>query len=260
MIDFVTMYSGGLTSYAAARRVNERHPESRHVLLFADTKIEDSDLYRFRDETARFLGCELVILADGRTPWELFRDHGFIGNSRVDICSRELKRNLLDLWCSENTDPVKTVYVFGLDWNERHRIQRHRSRMEQAGRKTWYPLDEKPYLTKQDIIDELHADCIMEPRLYQLGFPHNNCGGFCVKMGHAQARHLLATMPERYAWHEEQERAILVEIPRTKPFLRFRTKRRTRGVSLREFRKILEQQPHLFDADGWGCGGGCAID
>jgi hypothetical protein len=99
------------------------------------------------------------------------------------------------------------------------------------------------------------------PRLYTLGFPHNNCGGWCCKMGLAQARHLLNVMPDRFRWHEEQERQVREAIgPSAGTALRFRGGGRSRPVTLQQFREIQDRQPMLFEGHGWGCGGGCAID
>ena len=57
----------------------------RLTLLFADTKTEDEDLYRFLPEAAaNVLDAELVITAEGRDIWEVFFDRRFLGNSRVD--------------------------------------------------------------------------------------------------------------------------------------------------------------------------------
>jgi len=265
----VIMYSGGLVSFKASERIVGEHGTDGVVALFADTMIEDADLYRFLHESTRHLGIELVTVCDGRTPWQVYRDEKFIGNSRVDPCSKILKRKLMERWVEENCSKG-TILVYGLDWSERHRIEDHvvkgktepghRSRVLAMGYLPQYPMNEKPYLTKDDIIADLHAIGIKEPYLYTLGFNHNNCGGFCCKMGHAQARHLLAVLPDRYREHEEEERRLLAEIPTTRPFLRYRSRGRTRGVTMEQFRKIVEQQPMLFDDHGWGCGGGCAID
>lgn len=257
-VRFCVMYSGGLTSWAAARRIVDVHGTDGVVLLFADTKIEDPDLYRFLGESSALLGLSVTRIEDGRTPWQTFRDARFIGNTRVDICSRTLKRDLLDCWRNKHCDQGTTTLVFGLDWSERHRIIRHRERM-----KPWhalYPLDEKPYVTKADIAADLATSGVRQPALYDEGFPHNNCGGFCVKMGLAQARHLYRVRPATYLHHEAEERETMRLHPRTRPFLRLRKHGRTRGISMEAFRKLIEQQPMLFDNHGWGCGGRCAID
>lgn len=42
----VVMFSGGVGSWAAAKRVAERRGTDGLILLFADTKSEDEDTYR----------------------------------------------------------------------------------------------------------------------------------------------------------------------------------------------------------------------
>lgn len=305
----LVMYSGGLVSWAAGKRTVERYGREQTRLLFADTLIEDEDLYRFVIEGAanifgidlpddfrdlassvpaieddpdlirrRPILAELMRLAsrhipglhwiaDGRTPFEVFADEKFIGNTRVDPCSRILKRELMNRWRDEHCENWRTVVVFGLDWSERGRIEGrkgkpgHRVRLAEQGWLASYPMDETPYLIKDDIEAILEIEEIRPPNLYALGFPHNNCGGYCCKMGLAQANHLLRTIPARYAWNESQEERAMAKIgPTAKPSLRYRSNGSTRGVTLREFRRIQEQQSMLFDEHGWGCGGSCAID
>jgi len=70
----VVMFSGGAGSWATAKLVAERHGTDGLTLLFADTKIEDEDTYRFLHEAAANVGGELVVTAEGRTPWEVFKD------------------------------------------------------------------------------------------------------------------------------------------------------------------------------------------
>ena len=48
----IVFYSGGLCSWATAKRVVEKHGKENVLLLFTDTLIEDEDLYRFISETA----------------------------------------------------------------------------------------------------------------------------------------------------------------------------------------------------------------
>jgi 3'-phosphoadenosine 5'-phosphosulfate sulfotransferase (PAPS reductase)/FAD synthetase len=270
-IRHLVMYSGGACSWAAARRTIERHGRDGVALLFADTLIEDEDLYRFLEDSTANLGVPLVRIADGRTPWEVFEERKFIGNTRVDLCSRILKRELMNRWRDDHCRPGETTIVYGLDWQERHRIEGHiekgerkpghRERLAAEGWHAVYPMDERPYLTQDDILGLMRAEGLEPPRLYALGFPHNNCGGFCCKMGLAQARHLLQTMPGRYAEHERREREVMAAIgPTARPFLRDRRGGRTRGVTMQEFRERLEREPELFADHGWGCGGGCAVD
>ena len=122
----IVSYSGGLGSFMAAKRVIDLYGRTGVQLLFTDTMTEDPDLYRFLDETADALNVELVRIADGRNVWEVFRDVKFMGNSRIDPCSRILKRELARKWMEKNCPPVGTILYVGIGWEEEHRLERIR--------------------------------------------------------------------------------------------------------------------------------------
>lgn len=252
----VVMFSGGVSSWAAARRVADRHGTADLTLLFSDTKIEDVDLYRFIHEAAANIGVPLTVIADGRTPWEVFRDVRMIGNSRIDPCSRVLKRELLDRWRNANCDPSDTTVYLGISWDEVQRLDRVRSRV---GPWTYEaPMCEKPYLEKRDMLRLALSQGLRPPRLYDLGFPHNNCGGFCVKAGQAQFKLLLKTMPERYAAHEAEEEKMRTMLGANVSVMRDRTGGESRPLTMREFRERIEAKGEVDLFDWGGCG--CAVD
>lgn len=251
----IVMFSGGVSSFFAARRVIEQG--AQHItLLFADTRMEDDDLYRFLRDSERYFNLPITRIAEGRTPWEIFRAERFLGNPRIDPCSRILKRRLLMDWCTAHCDPDHTTLVYGLSWEERHRATRHSARMA-----PWvcrFPLCEKPWMTKTQLLDALEQLGIPMPRLYRLGFAHNNCGGACVKAGQAQWARLWETMPARYLWHERHEEALRQELGEVS-ILRDRRGGTTRTLTLRQFRQQYLTGVLPIDQDAWG-GCGCAID
>ena len=248
------MFSGGVCSWATAKRVVERHGAENTVLLFADTRMEDEDLYRFLDESAVNVGAPLIKIADGRTPWQVMEDERLLGNSRYDPCSKHLKRKLLDRWQKANCSPEETTLHFGLDWTEQDRLERLRER-----KKPWRVeayLTQPPYLEKPAMLEWLQREGIKIPRLYSLGFHHNNCGGFCIKSGQAQFALLLRVMPERYKMHEENEERLRKLLGWRQTILR--GKGRKSPLSLKELRERIESQGD-FDTYDWG-GCGCAVD
>ena len=127
-IDHVVFYSGGISSWATAKRVAKKHGTKNLKMLFTDTLIEDKDLYRFLDESAENVGGELIKIADGRTPWQVFKDVRLLGNSRLDPCSRILKREMATKWVKENyPDPSDVVLYIGMNWDEEHRYKRSKT-------------------------------------------------------------------------------------------------------------------------------------
>ena len=250
----VVMFSGGAGSWMAAKRVVQEHGTESIVLLFADTMMEDDDLYRFLIESSRNVGGELVQVADGRTPWEVFFDVRFLGNTRIDPCSRILKRELLREWVEKNCDPSDTVVYLGYDWTEEHRYEAAKPHWQPCTLEA--PLCDEPYLTKADVVVALDREGIERPRLYAMGFPHNNCGGFCVKAGQAHFKLLLEVMPERYAYHERKEQELREHLGKDVSILRDRRGGPVRPMTLQEFRENLEAggQCDMFEWGGCGCG------
>lgn len=247
----VVMFSGGVGSWAAAKRVAEAEGTDDLVLLFTDTKMEDQDLYRFLSEAADDVGGWLEEIAEGRDPWQIFFDERFLGNTRADPCSKILKRQLSRSWIENRFEPHEVVVYVGIDWTESHRFER--------ARKAWKPFElraplcDPPLVEKSELLLDLRDAGIEPPRLYDLGFPHNNCGGFCIKAGQAHFANLLRHLPDRYAYHERREQELSEHLGRKVTVLRDRRDGSTTPLSLREFRERIEHdvQP---DLDWGGCG------
>lgn len=256
----VVMFSGGIGSWAAAKRVAERHGTSDLWLLFSDTSMEDEDLYRFIDEAAANVFGDapprLVRIAEGRTPWQVFFDERFLGNSRRDPCSKILKRQMVDRWLEENCDPSSTTIHVGIDWTEEHRFIKLRDYRAVDGWKYEAPLCEAPYIMKDTMMLLLKEQGIRVPRLYEMGFSHNNCGGFCIKAGQGHFANLLRQMPERYAFHEAKEAEIRAHLGRDDiSILVDRRQGKRIPVTLREFRLRLEakEEHDPYEIGGCGC-------
>ncbi len=255
-ISFVVNYSGGICSWYAARQIVDRFGLANVTLLFADTNMECPDLYRFLEESSLDLGIPITRIADGRTPWEVFFNVRFMGNSRIDPCSRILKREPLDRWHKANCDPVTTRIVVGLAAYEKDRYIRFRAKMRSKGWRVQAPAMATG-ATKDDMLRALQARGIAPPDLYDEGFPHNNCGGFCIKMGIKQANHLLLKRPSTYAHHEAKEQEFIGFIGKDVSILKDRSGGVTRTLTLKTVRERAQAQRPLF-GDWGGCG--CAIE
>tara|TARA_Y100000310_G_scaffold15089_1_gene15101 strand:+ start:72 stop:842 length:771 start_codon:yes stop_codon:yes gene_type:complete len=249
----IVMFSGGIGSWATAGRMAAKYGADKMILLFADTKMEDEDLYRFLNEAAADVGGELVIETEGRDPWQVFRDVKFLGNSRVDPCSRILKRQLLRQYIESHHAPGNTVIGIGFDWTEAHRFER--AKKHWAPWRIEAPMLEAPYHKKSDLLRMLEVCGITPPRLYEMGFPHNNCGGFCIKAGQAHFANLLANLPERYAYHERKEQELRSHLGKNIAILRDRRDGKTKPLTLKAFRESIEDgvQPDMFEWGGCGC-------
>lgn len=249
------MYSGGVGSWAAAKRLAVLLRDQGNVhqmeLLFCDTKIEDEDTYRFLRQSAANIGAPLTEIADGRTPWEVFEDKRWIGNSRIAQCSHLLKQVPARKWMEEHGE--RATVVVGIDWSEAHRLE--------AIRKHWAPwpvcapLCDPPYTSKRDLIAWAEQEGIPQQRLYKMGFAHANCGGFCVRAGVGHFANLYRQMPERYAYHEQREQALREYLGKDQAILSRVRGDEKRPLPLSELRQELEadKQVDMLDVGGCGC-------
>lgn len=255
----VVMWSGGITSWATARHVITEHGTENVTLLFADTNVEDRDLYMFNEQASKQLGVPITRVADPqeRTPWQVFEDRRWLGNTRIAQCSHALKQDPCRAWLIANADQSSTVLYVGIDWTETHRM---------AGIiKGWSPwtvdapLTRPPYSDKQQLLDEAQDAGLIRPRLYQLGFAHNNCGGACVKGGQAQWARLLEVFPDRYARAEAAEQKMRNLLGKDVAILRDRRGGETKPLTLTALRiRIEENSPQVDHLDEGGCG--CFVD
>jgi hypothetical protein len=197
----------------------------------------------------------LVWLYGDDDPWSVFESERFIGNSRIDPCSKILKRQRSSRWRDANCTPEGAVIYIGYDWTEVNRLAKLQTHVF-----PWHyeaPLMEEPLLSKREILAWLRIEGVAPPRMYAEGYAHANCGGGCVKAGQAQWRLLLKTRPERYAYFERREREVREKIGQG-AVLKMRAGGESRPMTLEEFRLRCEGgwMPDLTD---WG-GCGCALD
>lgn len=258
-MQYVMSFSGGLCSWFAARCLINRHGTRAVTLLFADTNFEHADLYRFLVDASVDLGVPITRIADGRTPWDVFFENRMMGNSRIDLCSRILKRELLDKWSHEYCDPLRTVQCVGLSHAEKSRYIRFRSRMRARGWKTQAPAMAFPQADKNFMMEALRARGLELSESYEDGFAHDNCGGFCVKQGMAGFRLLLTKRREFYLFNEAQEEKFRQMTGKNVSIMRDRSGGTVKPLTLKVFRERIESgQICAVGTDQGGCG--CAID
>ncbi|MCA1806692.1 MAG: hypothetical protein LC687_02345 [Actinobacteria bacterium] len=258
MKNHLVMYSGGAGSWHAGKRVVAKYGSEGVRLIFTDTLMEDTDLYRFlvegaynifglasppaidlpelpsipegendygviaesyleylsirkqailslRDAVIRDLpGFQWIV--EGSDPWRVFFDQGFMGNSRVDVCSRILKREPARDYVEGSFSPDDTIIYLGHGWDEEHRVIKAKGNW--APYQLEAPNTEEPLIDPDDVRLSMEAEGIRQPALYREGFPHNNCSGFCVRAGHAHFQLLYDKRPTLYRYMEALEQTF----------------------------------------------------
>lgn len=218
---------------------------------------------------------ELVWLVEGRDPWEVFRDKRFLGNSSVDPCSMYLKREVNDAWkmgaCWRTGELFgdADVFVYGIGDHEEHRFD------DGNGGGLYPRLAEKGWIAEAPLLTEPRAGerslffapllsiGIAEPRLYQMGYVHNNCGGFCCKAGQAHWANRFRVQPERYAYDAMMERKLIAFLGSDVAMMTDRRGGGKKPLSLDAFAQRLRAEPgkryeYLPGESGCACFAGAA--
>lgn len=198
LINHVVGFSGGAASAVTAKIVLDTFGSA--TLLFHDTKTEPEDNYRFRAEVAKFLGLPITDDSDGRDIWQVFRDHGYLGNGRHSLCSFELKQRRSLAYMK--THQPATLYL-GFTVEEYRRGQRTYARYAVKGISVAFPLIEQK-IGKAECLHRI-KNCwgIELPARYKF-LDHANCIP-CIKG--KKAYWGLMYMYERQAW----DRAVQAE-------------------------------------------------
>jgi len=264
--------SGGLASAANALLAHEAGEP--FIMWFADTTIEDDDLYRFLYDIERLNIGPLIRLKDGRDPWDVFVDEEYIGNSRTAPCSRILKTELIQRQLDLLTAPGDPV-VIGFSHDEDERQERAVTR--------WAPRPVRSLIAEQKLsggaVERLVCEKygIRKPRLYDMGFIHNNCGGMCPRGGQGQFAMLLDKRPALYMKHEQRNewarRSIAQKVQKRMNagiykgkhkhaidaaggFIRVTRDKTTEYLHMKEFRERVQSGeliPARYEMGGCGC-------
>jgi 3'-phosphoadenosine 5'-phosphosulfate sulfotransferase (PAPS reductase)/FAD synthetase len=265
---YVSCFSFGAASAVATQRAIDRFGKRKVIVWCADVGWEDEDAYRFAGDCERHWGVKIRYHRnydeDGRivTPLDVAERKCLIPCDGHAPCSQALKFGPFEAWVSRLHANV--TVLLGLDWREMHRIvprQRwHRARRNGVWRPPYgyqarlfnvyeaYPLLWRPYEFRpyQRVVRRWGIE---PPRLYVMGFKHNNCGGRCFRQGKGEWRRLLAFFPERFAQMRDWELAQRAKggARRERAINSEKRNGQTRPVTLAELEARATTQARLFE-------------
>jgi hypothetical protein len=260
-VKYVVSFSGGLSSFEALRRCLAKHGHESTIAIFANVGSvaengvtvsgEDDDTFRFKRDVEKLLKVNIVELRHHKyqNVWDAFFGERFMGNTRLDTCSKFLKREVIHRFQDNLGEEV--VPVIGFSWLEQSRVEQYKKYCPNA----WFPLTEPPYTDNEKISQFLRSYGVEPPRLYDT-FLHNNCGGFCVKMGIGQLHDLWRTSKERYEYNERMEQKFREDINPDAAIFR----KDKRPFTMKQYRELFEKgyKPKTAGQHG-GCGGRCMV-
>jgi hypothetical protein len=203
---------GGLTSTLyTTERVIQLYGKENTRLIMAKLPNEDPDVWKLCDAVSQYFGVSIEYIGLNLTPWDVFFKERFLGNSRIDPCSKLLKRKVAARWLRENCDKSNTILHVGITKHEIDRMLAITENYKQQGWSVDAPLYDFD-MSREDQMKDCEQRFGFVPRLYRYGFTHNNCGGACVKAGMKEWGRLLYYIPDVYHWWEFNERKFRNEV------------------------------------------------
>lgn len=176
--------------------------------------------------------------------WDVYFYTGMMGNPFADPCSRMLKRELMAAFMEKNFDKTDTILHVGITIDEVDRMLSIHANWNRQGWKVDADLLLSPEMTHEKQMELCFEKFGFIPMLYRLNFPHNNCGGFCIKAGKGQFARLLWHFRTLYLHHETMELLHQQTFNHTSTIMRDEwTKAGVRGatpLTLRQFRERME--------------------
>lgn len=148
------------------------------------------------------------------------------------------------------------ILYLGIDWTETHRCEAIRKNYKPY--QVEFPMCQNPLISKYEMLEELTNEGIEIPRLYKLGFSHNNCKGCCFKAGIGHFKLLLEKDRIIYLEFENKEQLLRKKLNKDVSIL----KRKGKTFTLRQLRELIENTPEqlsLFECSDFG-GCGCFME
>lgn len=271
----IASLGGGFTSSALMPRVLlEQYDKDQIHFINCVLPNEHPDMWRLFDAVEEELGIEITYIAyhpenkwqyvkkEDRTnkdllytPFDIFFEVAFMGNSRNDPCSRMLKRETILNYVTHNFNPDDTEIAVGIHAEELERAVAIRRNWENNGWTIIFPIIENDHLTREQEIERMREWYGVSLDLYEKNFEHNNCAGACVKAGQRQWAQLWYHYPEVYMeWENLESRwndRFAEQYGREYTILRITRNGKRHYISLREFRETILEPAAQGEVDGF---------
>jgi len=196
----VSWFSAGVSSFIATYLMKDEVDK----IIYIDIDDQHEDSLRFVKDCEKLLGKPIEILKSRYGSVEnVIKQFKYVNGPYGARCTSILKKRVRKEWEDAHKGEDIT-YIWGYDLNEKHRQERLVEAMPNFEHR--FPLIEKE-LTKEDV----HGMCwrlgVERPKMYELGYPNNNCIG-CVKGGKGYWNKIRIDFPAVFERMAKLEREI----------------------------------------------------
>ena len=194
----VAWFSTGVSSFIACYLTTDIEK-----IMYCHIEDQHPDSMRFLSDCEKVLDKKINIISSPyRNVENVIQQFRFINSPYGAKCTEILKRRVRKEWERQQNEPI--TYVWGYDVSEKHRAERIEESMPEF--KHEFPLIENG-LSKSDCHGLLCKLGVKRPKIYDLGYPNNNCIG-CIKGGMWYWNKIRKDLPEVFKRRAKQEREI----------------------------------------------------
>lgn len=197
----VSWFSAGVSSAVATKLAIEKIDK----IIYQHVDDQEEDSLRFVRDCEAWFGKPIEIVQSPLKSVEnACRQLAYINGPKGGACTRLLKRRLRAEWESQHRFFNTFRYVWGMDAKEVDRSDRLRDVMREE--EHIFPLQDRG-LEKADAHGILREAKIARPRMYDMGYPNNNCR-VCIKGGRGYMNKCRVDFPEKFKERAALERLL----------------------------------------------------
>lgn len=205
----ICWWSGGVTSAVACKLAMDLYGKSNCRVIMFDTRNEDDDTYRFKEDCEKWYGKEIEMLSNFNDKWQTIEDVWFrylsLNVAKGAVCSSTLKRDVRLKFEKENRYKYQ---VFGFDFDKKEFNRAYSMKLNYPNAKPIFPLLMFGY-SKEDCIRILEKENIEIPNAYKMGFNNNNClKTMCIQGGIGYWQKVQRDFPEKFEKMAEIEHRL----------------------------------------------------
>jgi 3'-phosphoadenosine 5'-phosphosulfate sulfotransferase (PAPS reductase)/FAD synthetase len=201
----ICWWSGGVTSAVACKLTIDFFGKNNCKVIFIDTRNEDDDTYRFKDDCSKWYELEIESISSKTrsTIQEVWEDGLYLNVAGGAPCSSQLKKMVREYWERRNS---WSYQVFGFELSEWKRAKS--LLINHSHTNPIFPLMMFG-LSKEDCIKIIQESGLEIPRMYQYGFRNNNCFKTgCVQGGIGYWQKMKKDFPDKFNTMAEMEHKL----------------------------------------------------
>ena len=195
----IVWFSCGASSAVAAKYAVKKYDNCE--IVYCDTGGEHPSNKQFLKDIEKWIGREITILKNQKYKdhFDVFKKTKYLYGNRGSRCTVELKKKLR----LEYQKP-DDIHIFGYTFDEKHRAEKFESYNPELS-VDWILIENK--ISKENCLGIIWQSEIKMPKMYDLGYNHNNCIG-CVKGGMGYWNKIRKDFPEHFKRMAKIERKI----------------------------------------------------